>query len=146
MKIIILCYITKLRTNGGTQNENEIKIKIAAMRTNENEIDSGQKTHNWWSRIFRSQQQLHGPVTIACCGHSAEFGHRLPSMLTFSRCRWSAKLNKQLYDRWTQSVDNLKTVLARAWVVTKAQPKHFMPWDVYVLLWLVQSHVKTHCT
>ena len=105
----MLCYITKTRTNGGrTQNENEIKIKIAVMRTNENENDSGQKTH-LVIKNFCSQQQLHGPITIACCGHRS-----LRQLLAFSRCRWSAKLNKQLYDRWTRSVDHLKTVVVRA--------------------------------
>ena len=71
---IVQFYIPKTRTNGGTQNENEIKIKIAAMRTNENENDSGQKTHSV-IKNFRSHQQLHGPVTIACFGHTVDFGH-----------------------------------------------------------------------
>ena len=39
-------------------------------------------------------------------------------LLTFSGCRWSAKLNKQLYDRWTWSIDHLKTVVARARRIT----------------------------
>jgi len=40
----MLCYIMKMKTNGGTQNENE--IKTAAMRTNENENDGSQKMHS----------------------------------------------------------------------------------------------------
>jgi len=61
---------------------------------NENENDSGQKTH-LVIKNFRSHQQLRGPVMIACCGHSAEFGHAV----NYSR---------------TRSVDQLKTAVARA--------------------------------
>ena len=59
-----------MKTNGGTQNE----IKIEAMRTNENENDSCQKKHPV-IKNFRLHQKLHGPFTIAWCGHSADFGH-----------------------------------------------------------------------
>jgi len=48
---IKLCYITKMR--------------ITAMRMNENEKDSGQKTHLVFKKL-RSHQQLHGPFMIAC--------------------------------------------------------------------------------
>jgi len=87
---------------------------------NENENDSSKnalkRNSNLVMKNFRSGQQLHGPDTTACCGHSAEFGHRLPSklFLACSRwwlcyiiCRWSAKPNKHLYDRSTRSVDHL---------------------------------------
>ena len=84
----MLCYNTKTRTrtNGGTQNEHEIKIKIAAMRTNKNENDSGQKRHSV-IKNFRSHQQLHGPVAIACCGHSAEDFVCAPASQAFF-CMW----------------------------------------------------------
>ena len=103
--------ITRTRTNGETQNENEIKIKITAMRTNENENDIGQKTH------VLGDQEFSFPLATAQCRYDSMLQpfcrvRSYRQLLTFSRCRWSAKLNK-LYDRWTRSVDHLKTVVTR---------------------------------
>jgi len=57
------CYImkTRTRTNGWTQNDNEKKTKITAVRTNENEKYNGKK------RSCRSR--IHSPVTIANTCH-----------------------------------------------------------------------------
>jgi len=86
------------------------------MRTNKNENDSSQKN------ALDDQEFLFSPATARCRYDSMLRPFcRVRSyrqLLMFSGCRWSAKLNKQLHDRWTRSVDHLKTVVDRARRIT----------------------------
>ena len=129
---------------------------------NENENDSSKnalkRNSNLVMKNFRSGQQLHGPDTTACCGHSAEFGHRLPSKLFLACSRWWLLYVGGLQS-WTSTCmtdgHGPSITWRQLWLgsknyhlrrrVVKAQPKHFVPLDFCALLWLVQSHVEIHC-
>ena len=93
---------------------------------------------------FRPDQLLHCAVMIACCGHSAEFGHTV----NYSHLAGVGGLQN-----WTSMTDGHGPWITwRQWLGLEEspsastcgqRPRHFVLLDFTALLWLVQSYVKT---